>query len=217
MTGKTHRVGGVLCAVAGYSILQNKGMLLGDVNQILQLVVIYPFAVYGSTFSDLDHHWESAPSKDIVSWCINKILHLTTPLRKAGVKAPFVGLLDARHRSWQTHSDLFLMLVMWLAWYALSFGDSVAKLVSVGFLLGVISHMILDMLTPEGISSIMGFGLNKLGIKVPTRLRFVPSTKFFATGGKWEDLIRVIMWLLTALILIRIIYIWSPYRLEFNF
>ena len=67
MTGKTHRVGGMLCCLGGYTLLEANGMLLGDVNPLLQLTIMYPFAIYGSTVSDLDHHWQSAPSKDIVS------------------------------------------------------------------------------------------------------------------------------------------------------
>ena len=59
MTGKTHRVGGMLCVLGGFTILDSKGMLLGNVSPMIQLVMMYPFALYGSVVSDLDHHVKS--------------------------------------------------------------------------------------------------------------------------------------------------------------
>lgn len=221
MQGKTHRVGGMLCALAGYSILESKGMLINDVNPLLQLTVMYPFAIYGSTFSDLDHHWESAPSKDVVSFLINKLLHLTTNLRKK-VKIPLLGIFDAKHRSWQTHSDLFLILISYLSYRAVS-GSAVTgntlilKLVSTGFLLGVISHMILDMLTPEGIWCIGLSGVKAVTkANVPQKIRLVPKSSFFSTGGKWEDIVRKVMWVICFILLFRIIYLMLPYRLNIS-
>ena len=193
MTGATHRVGGVVCALAGYTILEKKGMLISDVSPMLQLAVMYPFAIYGSTVSDLDHHWQSAPSKDIVSFCINKILHLTTELRKkTKSKNPVLAVFDAKHRSWQTHSDLFLLIMILLSIQAIGSSISgansiIMKLVFTGFILGIISHLILDMLTPEGIWSIVLTGVGKaFKINVPEKIHFVPKSKFFATGGSWE-------------------------------
>ena len=109
MQGKTHRIGGVLCAATGYVLLSSKGLLLKDVNPLLQLAVMYPFAIYGSVMPDLDHHWESAPVRDPVSWGINKVLHLANG--KSNIAKP-LKLFDAKHRSWQTHSDIFLILLI---------------------------------------------------------------------------------------------------------
>ena len=78
MTGKTHRVGGMLCVLGGFTYLESKGLLLRNVNPLLQLTVMYPFALYGSIVSDLDHNANSIPSKDIVSIAINRVLHLTS-------------------------------------------------------------------------------------------------------------------------------------------
>lgn len=221
MTGATHRVGGVVCALAGYTILEQKGMLISDVNSLLQLAVMYPFAIYGSTVSDLDHHWESAPSKDIVSFCINKILHLTTNLRKrTKSKNPVLGLFDAKHRSWQTHSDLFLILMIFLSVYAIgssisSANSIIMKLVFTGFILGVISHLILDMITPEGIWCTLSTVLSKVfKVKVPEKIHLVPKTKFFATGGSWEKFVRWFLWVVSFILLIRILYVMSPYQIN---
>lgn len=224
MQGNTHRVGGMLCALAGYSLLESKGMLIGNVSPLLQLTVIYPFALYGSTFPDLDHHSESAPSKDIVSVIVNRVLHLTSGIRKStGKSNPVLKIFDAQHRSWQTHSDLFLLICIALS--AFLIGSSsvdangiILKLVAVGFILGVISHMILDMLTPQGIWSVVLVGISKvLGFKkFPQKISLVPKAKFFSTGSKWEDLIRYLMWIVCFILLARILYLMSPYRINFS-
>ena len=36
MTGKTHRVGGMVCVLGGFTYLESKGLLLRDVNPLLQ-------------------------------------------------------------------------------------------------------------------------------------------------------------------------------------
>ena len=223
MTGATHRVGGVVCALAGYTILEKKGMLISDVSPMLQLAVMYPFAIYGSTVSDLDHHWQSAPSKDIVSFCINKILHLTTELRKkTKSKNPVLAVFDAKHRSWQTHSDLFLLIMILLSIQAIGSSISgansiIMKLVFTGFILGIISHLILDMLTPEGIWSIVLTGVGKaFKINVPEKIHFVPKSKFFATGGSWEKFVRWVMWVISFILLVRILWGMSPYQFNWT-
>ena len=215
MTGKTHRVGGMLCALAGYTVLESKGMLISGVNPLLQLTIIYPFAIYGSVFSDLDHNPNSIPSKDIVSVAVNKVLHLSD-----ATKGP-LSIFNARHRSWQTHSDLFLFIVIALFGTLLSSMSGTAnsiiiQLVGMGFLLGVISHLILDMLTPEGIWCFGLVAFSKVTGKKSTKIRFVPKSKFFATGGSWEDCVRAFMWFISILLLVRVIYLMTPYRINFN-
>lgn len=226
MTGKTHRVGGMLCCLGGYSLLKANGMLLGDVNPLLQLVVMYPFAIYGSTVSDLDHDWHSAPSRDIISYGINKTLHLTSKVRdNMNEKSPAykaLGVFDAKHRSWQTHSDLFLVLMIMLSTWLLGSGISsvdqvLVRLVSVGLILGVISHLVLDMLTPEGVWSIIMCVVGKVtkSRKLPRKISFVPNTEFFRTGGTWENLIRCLMWIACFILFAIIMLEYSPYSIDF--
>lgn len=210
MTGKTHRLGGMVCAMAGYSLLEYKGLLINDVDPLLQLTVIYPFALYGSVVSDLDHHWESTPCKDIVSWVINKILHIT----------------GAKHRSWHTHSDAFLVFLLAIGNLLLHFATSaesiIINLVFSGLLLGVISHMILDSLTPQGIHSVVLLLISKVITAItgkknfPTKIRFVPKTPYFATDGPWEERVRKVLWLLCFLLLIRIAMSYLPYDIVFQ-
>lgn len=218
MQGNTHRVGGALSCLLGYTILYNKGMIMQDVNPVLQLTVMYPFAIYGSVVSDLDHNWNSAPAKDPISKGINGLLHLTTGIRKeTGSKNPILSVLDAKHRSWQTHSDLFLFVFVALGIF-LSGGDTnnantiILKLVSMGFVLGLISHLVLDSLTPAGIWCIIPSIIGRRRVA----FRLVPKTKFFATGGSWELIVRTIMYFVIIILGIYIVYTMSPYRITFN-
>lgn len=225
MTGKTHRVGGMLCVLGGFTYLESRGLLLRNVNPLLQLTVMYPFALYGSIVSDLDHNANSIPSKDIVSVAINRVLHLTSGLNEStGGRNKVFGLLDAKHRSWQTHSDLFLVALMY-ALYQMVMETKLAtvesviwSLVGMGFILGVISHLILDMITPEGIWSFILVGISKVTGKklIPKKLRLVPDSKFFSTGGPWESLVRNILWICCVVLFIRLIYLMTPYRITFN-
>lgn len=221
MTGKTHRVGGMLGCLAGYSILESKGMLLNGVSPLVQLTVMYPFAIYGSVVSDLDHNWHSAPSKDIVSYGINKVLHLTTNVSDSVKKKfPVLNLFDAKHRSWQTHSDVFLVLMILLSSMLIngssgSIDGVVLKLVFTGLMLGIVSHLFLDLLTPEGLWSLLGKVLSKTKVtKSFEKIHLVPKTKFFATGGKWEELIRKLMWVICLILFARLLYIISPYKIS---
>lgn len=218
MQGNTHRVGGALSCLLGYTILYNKGMIMQDVNPLLQLTVMYPFAIYGSVVSDLDHNWNSAPAKDPISKGINGLLHLTTGIRKkTGSKNPILSVLDAKHRSWQTHSDLFLFVFVALGIF-LSGGDIsnantiILKLVLMGFVLGLISHLVLDSLTPAGIWCIIPSIIGRRRVA----FRLVPKTKFFATGGSWELIVRTIMYFVIIILGIYILYTMSPYRITFN-
>lgn len=239
MMGPTHRLGGVLAALGGYIWLFSTGHLLTTVNPILQFLLIYPFAYYGSTFADLDHHAGSIPSRDVVSLAINKILHLTTPLRKrmeeSGVKKglayKLAGILDARHRSWQTHSDFTILLSAGLTW-VLSANTSgsnkdIILLVGTGFTLGLFAHWVYDAITPEGVTFTPFSLVNALagGKQVlPKRFHLVPSKpirrgqykSYFATGSGWEKKVNAFSRFLAWVLLIWAIYITQPYRIPFG-
>ena len=92
----------------------------------------------------------------------------------------------------------------------------IMKLVFTGFILGIISHLVLDMLTPEGIWSIVLTSVAKVfKIKAPEKIHLVPKSKFFATGGSWEKFVRWAMWVISFILLARIIYEVLPYRINF--
>jgi hypothetical protein len=209
MTGATHRAGGALAGVIGFSLLKSHGLLIDGVNEWTQLIIMYPFAVWGSIASDLDHHWQSSPIKDGFGWFFNKILHLTTGVCKKfnlGKHNP-LQVFNAKHRSWQTHSDLafciILLLLFWLMQGAVglnltAISISLLSLVTVGIGIGLTAHLVLDMLTPSGIWFVSFMFLNRiLGLIfrskrkiLPEKVRFVPNTEFFATGKGWESLIH---------------------------
>lgn len=216
MTGETHRAGGLLCTLVGFLLLRKHGLLLPDVNEFVQLAVMYPFAKWGSVASDLDHHWESCPEKDPPSWVVNKALHLTTPVVKAMDKTGMgtnksmgykvAKFFSASHRSWQTHSDLTLLSVLFLLWAVLTnpyqwnmsgYDSHILALILAGISIGIVAHFILDMLTPQGVWCSLSVIFNRVvslitkkDVEVlPEKWRFVPKMKCFATGGAWETFI----------------------------
>lgn len=48
MQGKTHRQGGVLVALVAFQYMKSKGLLIPNTNEYVQLLVMYPFALWGS-------------------------------------------------------------------------------------------------------------------------------------------------------------------------
>ena len=217
MTGKTHRAGGFLCSVVGFALLKENGLLLPNVNEGLQWLMMYPFCMWGSVASDLDHHWMSSPMKDPPSYVVNKLLHATAPLQKALDKTgdkksglyKFAKTFNASHRSWQTHSDLTLILMFMLLLAVLnnSFGlgavDALLlRIVMMGVSLGVIAHFILDMLTTEGVTSV--------------------DWTCFSTSGAWENWVNKLLKVLNILAMIYLL--WNifglgnlfPYQITFN-
>ena len=177
MQGRTHRMGGVAFTLVGFEYMRQKGLLLDDIHPILQLGVMYPISYWASAFPDLDHHWDSVPNKTPMNRVVHFLLHLTRP----------------KHRSWQTHSVLvtggFMFLLYVLAFHTemsvLSHYDKViVQLLVMGFIMGLSSHLFLDFINPSGIHIIPNL-----------KMRLVPRTKFFATGGTWEN--RVIYPLLS--------------------
>lgn len=217
----------MLCSLVGFSILQKNGLLLPDVNDFIEWMVIYPFCMYGSVVSDLDHHWESCPNKDYPSWLINKALHITKPVqdgmektlpqsaRKNNLVYKFACLFNASHRSWQTHSDLtlFCMVGLFNAIIGGKFSSlgavdvSILSLVLMGLCLGIVAHFILDVITPEGVWLTGLVLLEKFlrvfnpRISIPKKLHLVPHSSFFATGGSWEEFIQKVLKALTFIML----------------
>ena len=43
MTGKTHKAGGMLCTIVGFTILKENGLLINNVNEGVQWLMMYPF------------------------------------------------------------------------------------------------------------------------------------------------------------------------------
>lgn len=241
MTGKTHKAGGMLVSLVGFAILRKKGLLLPDVNEGLQWLVMYPFTMWGSIASDLDHHWDSCPQKDYPSRLVNMALHITKPVKtlldktltdsqkKNNIVYKVSDLFNASHRSWQTHSDFTLLLMFYIL--SCVFGGkfvnfsavdlSIATLVLTGLCLGIIAHFILDSITPEGIWVVGLAILDKIlkmfnpRINIPKKIHLVPKSSFFATGGKWEMIVQKVLNIMTALALVWFFYVlFNPFLSE---
>lgn len=251
MTGKTHRDGGMLVSIVGFAMLKHYGLLLPDVNPMLQWAVMYPFCMFGSTAPDLDHHWESCPSHDYPSKVINSALHATNGLHEAigkklsdrekglSLSYKLSGILAAKHRSWQTHSDMLLMLFIYILHLVWSGGvqgislldQSILMLIITGLSMGILAHYILDILTPEGIHSLVLIVTNmvllRLGRKKPinTKFHLVPKKEFFKTGGQWEQAVQKVLRWGTYIALVWLVftlvkpYVGNllPFTLEFDY
>lgn len=244
MTGKTHRAGGFLCSVVGLFVLKNNGLLLDGVSIWLQWLAMYPFCIWGSVANDLDHNWQCCPYRDPFSMVINKLLHITAPIEKtlelsgdtSSGLYKVAKTFNASHRSWQTHSDLtFLILVSLLvAVLRNSFGLGAVealliRVMLMGVTLGMIAHFLLDMMTTDGIHSLLLKGIGRLLRKLnpsirhfPEKIRFVPAWRCFHTNGGWEAFVFKVLKVLNILAMLYLL--WSvfgignliPYEITFN-
>ena len=95
-----------------------------------------------------------------------------------------------------------------------------------GLLSGVLSHLLLDVITTDGIWSFILAPISIFKSKHKDdikdylfRLSLVPKIKFFSTddsNSPWERLVRGMMVVGIVLILLYILYLWSPYRVSFK-
>jgi hypothetical protein len=91
-------------------------------------------------------------------------------------------------------------------------------LILTGIGLGVVAHLILDILTPQGIWSCLFVGINKLislvlhkdVILLPEKIHLVPNIGFFATGGMWETAIRRLLKIAAVLSVVYLMVLMFP-------
>jgi membrane-bound metal-dependent hydrolase YbcI (DUF457 family) len=175
--GKTHRAGGTFAMLLTFTIMKQKGLLLPEVNDFVQLAVMYPICSWGSIAPDLDHGKDSIPDKDPISIFINKLLRLS----------------GSKHRSWQTHCILLTGGLLFILFMLLHLGSiylpvenswdwKIIRMLLTGLSVGIASHLILDMFSTAGVHLWPGF-----------KLRFVPKTSAFSTGSTWETIVFYIL------------------------
>lgn len=218
MLGKTHRMGGAVAALGGYTLLKHNGHLVSDIAPLIQLAVIYPFAMWGSIAPDLDHHADSIPAKDPVSKLVHKVLHaFNKPADKIDdtlglfkhKTSPFQKLIKAlkcTHRAWQTHSEVTAILLWYIYMYVVgqptSVENTVVTLVLTGLILGILSHIVLDMFTTAGVPTVLGRVFSKVLPFNIRNIRLVPKSSIFATGTLYETYVyRLLSFTATALLI----------------
>lgn len=174
MLGKTHRAGGALSAVLVTQFMATNQYLTDEINMLSKFLIVYPFVLWSCTASDLDLGADCIPTDDPVSVMVNRGLHFFNKqydLYKLKVEKfggsrrllAILKLLRCSHRSWQTHSDLTLGLLIAVLWRLLSANTSgglsmnqyILALALTGIVVGMISHLLLDMLNPDGIKSVV--------------------------------------------------------------
>lgn len=178
MLYNTHKVAGCLSMLVAYDMMTRFGYLQGSMHPLVQLGIMYTTCSVGSTIPDIDlpNFKEQTP--------VNKVLHR------------LLSYTDLKHRSWQTHSVLvtggfcvlLFALVNLLSFSTLGEIDVlVLNLALTGFSVGILSHLLADMLSRQGIHLVPGF-----------MIRLVPNTPFFSTGGAWEDFVRMFLYVVTS-------------------
>lgn len=207
MMGKTHKAGGALGAVLAIQFVASNPYVTGDMGIVSKFLVTYPWTLMACTWSDLDLDWSCVEDKNPLNLAIYKMLHIFNGAydrcenSDCSKRKKFIlRILKCSHRSWQTHSDLTLVLLL-LMLKSVTSGGILSKLITqmdcyvislalTGILIGVISHLFLDMLNPEGIKCILFTVVYAVYLKIRyknlEKFKFIPlklvpnSSKFNA-------------------------------------
>lgn len=232
MEGRTHYIGGSIGAIVGFIALKENGLLLDNIHPVLQFGIIYPFGIYGGMLPDADHHAESSPLRDPVGRVFNRVLNIfnkpyNTLDNSMGVGAKqksflykLLSILRCSHRSWQTHSELTLIFLLYNLYraYQLDLSNpnvTIFVLMLTGLTIGIVSHLILDMLTTSGINFAIGKFLKILFPNIPmiTTIRLVPPVSTFSTGSNYELTVRSVLNVLQFFALGYVILLTFGYKL----
>lgn len=145
MTGKTHVLGGIALGV-GVTYMFTQDVSLGLIGG----------AALGSLLPDIDHPESKISRANPVTWLFAILYRfvldlvsiifkiLITPLGWCGVKIP---PLSSGHRGPLTHGGLGIILFTLLLSPLLSWTPTIFY----GLMIGVLSHIFLDMLNPQGV------------------------------------------------------------------
>lgn len=182
MTGKTHVVGGNVFALGSYILMKKTGLLVDSVWEPLQLGIILPYATWASALPDLDQN--------------NKNRVETNPINS--VIQDFFRIIQAGHRSVKSHvapcviaGVLCIMSILEKSFFNLNqISTNILFLVLTGLFCGLLSHLILDLCTSDGI------------VIAGKRIALVPKNPVFGTGTKYESIYRRICYVLSCLLLI---------------
>ena len=169
MTGKTHKSGGYLFALLTLNFFIVNFLSSYNIFYKVLLIFLYFYAAHiGSLFPDIDQRKSD----------ISKSLPIISKL--FGTKM--------RHRGF-THSLLFISILGLILGFIIFITDYniIAISIAFGFLIGYISHLVLDLLTENGIE-----------IFYPCKINFKLAT--INTGSKVEKFLnktfKVLIWIL---------------------
>lgn len=206
MTYLTHKQYSIAFAYVTLMLLYS--FKLCDINYYLCFPVIILISQWGAKFPDLDHDFKNIKDKNVLTWTINKLIHLT----------------GGKHRSWQTHSiDIFVYYSVASYFMGSSIFEgtnlSVYMMINYGFASGWLSHLYSDMLNGVGIRMFC-FSKKKVAL-VPRKLHIrifrkdIVNIKF-NTGGEWEDFnYRIMRKADVVLGLVAVIYPSIPYIADY--
>jgi inner membrane protein len=93
-----------------------------------------------------------------------------------------LGIFGVRHRGF-THSVLFMVLLV-AGWFAASQRVIIPYPVAAAALAGVASHILSDMLTPQGVQ-----------LLYPLRANWIAAPGFVLQVGKWFGIVELVVWL----------------------
>ena len=182
MTEKTHAVGSLVFATGAFLIMDQCKLLDPQIAKIAQYGIITPYALWGAQIPDFD---QDNPNR-IVTNPINRLI------------MDLFKVLNAKHRGLLSHIlpvilsgiTFLLMCLPFFTFYVQGTSLDVLRLMVLGLFLGLLSHLILDMCTKDGIY----FG--------HYRIALVPKMDVFKTGTAYEKTFRKILYAVCCILCI---------------
>lgn len=183
MIGKTHTLGGSAFALGSYIVLRETGILNPDLDSVAQLACIMPYAMWSAKAPDFD--------QDIKDRAMASPIDL--------VMQKFFNLIGAGHRSLKSHvypaliaTVLSAISVTGVNIFGTASNNSaiIYCMVILGMAMGLLSHLLLDLCTKDGIHA------------NGKRYAFVPEIDLFKTDGIVEQIVRRFLYVLNILLFI---------------
>ena len=181
MQGKTHMVGGIVIGVVGNQLLLQP--TLTDMDSTTKFILAGGFigaSIIGSLYPDADHQGSFMGKRLIISNAIFRALGGVE--KRMSKKAPMFA-----HRG-ILHTPLFVLLVTLLLSLLV---PAIAHPIVWGFGIGMLSHILLDMLTTSGVPVLFPLTRKKISL--------LP----FKTGGTFEKIFYYAMWIGLAYFIIK--------------
>lgn len=191
MLGKTHVLGGMSCCLTVFVLMEHEGMLIPEVNELLQLGVALPYAVWASTLPDRDQDNRYKAEENPINLAVQKFFRL--------LKVPHRGAVSHLYPTVISYAILIYLLRCMLISTSISTSVCITLLIMVGISSGLLSHTILDCFTTQGICG--------------GKIRFVPHNSALGTTGPdgkpsfYELSVRKGLYVITCILLVYCIYL----------